>query len=154
MVMRILKFMFLFAALISAHTLYAQRVGGVSVEQRRQRTLSYRHNEGHWRRTVCLSITLPAPLWAPYSGRELAAGYSPAEMEALVQLEVLCRVSGKIEDRYLYYYKKQSPESVYDKHRLPISTVSTRLLPYRDSLPGSDISGETLSKRKERLPFR
>ncbi|MDE7134581.1 MAG: patatin-like phospholipase family protein, partial [Rikenellaceae bacterium] len=37
-----------------------------------------------------------------------AAGYSPEQMEEIFNSpEVLAWVSGKIEDRYLYFYKKQ-----------------------------------------------
>ena len=41
-----------------------------------------------------------------------AAGYSPAEMEAIFKSDdVSYWLSGKIEDRYLYYFKKLPPNA-------------------------------------------
>lgn len=151
--MKIFRFMFLISAFMSAYLLHAQRVGVV---------LSGGGAKGLYHIGIMKALEengVPVDYVAGTSMGSIvaglyAAGYSPSEMEALFNSpEVLSWVSGKIEDRYLYYYKRQAPNPSTINIDFNIDRSLPDYLPAVDTLPGSGISAETLSRRKGKITF-
>lgn len=86
-----------------------------------------------------------------------AAGYSPEQMEEIFNSpEVLAWVSGKIEDRYLYFYKKQpvTPSQINIDFNIDRSDLLDEHLIYNDSLWYASVPSDTLRRKpKGRIAF-
>lgn len=80
-----------------------------------------------------------------------AAGYSPAEMEAIFKSDdVSYWLSGKIEDRYLYYFKKLPPNASILNLNVDIDV---RKYIYERQAKKNKISADTLSGEGQKITF-